>query len=308
MQIDQPHDLDWRDGVPVSRRFDDPFYSLEDGLAEAQHVFLGGNGLPARFRDRFHIAELGFGTGLNFVASALAWREAGHRGRLHFTSFEAFPLAPEDMRAALAAFPEAAPFARMIETALDGRAGRHDLGITLSVVVGRCAADVPAWQGRADAWFLDGFAPPRNPELVGRWPDARRGRAHRAGGTCATYSAAGCGAARAGRRRVRGRASPGFGRKRHMTAGPFSMSRDNPRLGIFLMIATTFVFAMQDGISRYLAGEYNVLMVVMIRYWFFAAFVIALAARSRGGIARAARTEQPWLQAGAGFFWHWKSA
>jgi hypothetical protein len=74
------------------------------------------------------------------------------------------------------------------------------------------------------------------------------------------------------------------------------------------MIATTFVFAMQDGISRYLAGEYNVLMVVMIRYWFFAAFVIALASRSRGGIARAARTEQPWLQAGAGFFWHWKSA
>jgi drug/metabolite transporter (DMT)-like permease len=78
------------------------------------------------------------------------------------------------------------------------------------------------------------------------------------------------------------------------------MSRDNPRLGIFLMIATTFVFAMQDGISRYLAGEYNVLMVVMIRYWFFAAFVIALASRSRGGIARAARTEQPWLQAGRG--------
>jgi tRNA U34 5-methylaminomethyl-2-thiouridine-forming methyltransferase MnmC len=80
MQIDQPHDLDWRDGVPVSRRFDDPFYSLEDGLAEARHVFLGGNGLPGRFRDGFHIAELGFGTGLNFAATALAWREAGCRG------------------------------------------------------------------------------------------------------------------------------------------------------------------------------------------------------------------------------------
>jgi drug/metabolite transporter (DMT)-like permease len=78
------------------------------------------------------------------------------------------------------------------------------------------------------------------------------------------------------------------------------MSGENARLGIFLMIATTFVFAVQDGISRYLAGEYNVLMVVMIRYWFFAAFVIALASRSRGGIARAARTEQPWLQAGRG--------
>jgi tRNA U34 5-methylaminomethyl-2-thiouridine-forming methyltransferase MnmC len=111
MQIDQPHDLDWREGVPVSRRFNDPFYSLEDGLAEAQHVFLGGNGLPGRFRDRFHIAELGFGTGLNVVAAALAWREAGIGGHLHFTSFEAFPLAPADMRAALEHFPEAAPFA-----------------------------------------------------------------------------------------------------------------------------------------------------------------------------------------------------
>jgi drug/metabolite transporter (DMT)-like permease len=72
---------------------------------------------------------------------------------------------------------------------------------------------------------------------------------------------------------------------------------DNPRLGILLMIATTFVFAMQDGISRHLAGEYNVLMIVMIRYWFFAAFVITMAARQAGGIAAAARTKQPVLQA-----------
>ncbi|MFW5642096.1 MAG: DMT family transporter [Roseicyclus sp.] len=78
------------------------------------------------------------------------------------------------------------------------------------------------------------------------------------------------------------------------------MTEQNPRLGILLMIATTFVFAMQDGISRYLAAEYNVLMVVMIRYWFFAAFVIAIAAHARGGIVRAARTGQPWLQATRG--------
>ncbi len=72
---------------------------------------------------------------------------------------------------------------------------------------------------------------------------------------------------------------------------------DNPRLGIYLMVATTFVFAMQDGISRHLAGEYNVFMVVMIRYWFFAAFVITVASRQAGGIRAAARTEQPVLQA-----------
>ncbi|NKX43079.1 DMT family transporter [Roseicyclus persicicus] len=74
------------------------------------------------------------------------------------------------------------------------------------------------------------------------------------------------------------------------------MSAQNTRLGIWLMVATTFVFAMQDGISRHLAGEYNVLMVVMIRYWFFAAFVIAMAARSAGGLRAAAATSQPWVQ------------
>jgi len=72
---------------------------------------------------------------------------------------------------------------------------------------------------------------------------------------------------------------------------------DNPRLGICLMIATTLVFAMQDGISRHLAGEYNVYMVVMIRYWFFAAFVITIASRQAGGIREAAKTTQPILQA-----------
>ncbi|WP_299850695.1 DMT family transporter [uncultured Roseovarius sp.] len=74
------------------------------------------------------------------------------------------------------------------------------------------------------------------------------------------------------------------------------MSEENTRLGILLMIATTFVFAVQDGISRHLAGEYNVYMVVMIRYWFFAAFVITIAARKAGGVRAAAATNQPLVQ------------
>ncbi len=68
------------------------------------------------------------------------------------------------------------------------------------------------------------------------------------------------------------------------------MSQNNTRLGILLMIATTFVFAMQDGISRHLAGEYNVQMVVMIRYWFFAAFVVAISARRKGGLKMVAQS------------------
>lgn len=81
-----------------------------------------------------------------------------------------------------------------------------------------------------------------------------------------------------------------------MSAANSDAQSNNVPLGVALMIATTVVFALQDGISRHLAGEYNVLMVVMIRYWFFAAFVIAIAARAAGGVKAAARTSQPGVQ------------
>ena len=75
------------------------------------------------------------------------------------------------------------------------------------------------------------------------------------------------------------------------------MSGSNNRLGILLMCLTTFVFAMQDGLSRHLASEYNVYLVIMIRYWFFAAFVIAISARRTGGLKAVATTKHPILQA-----------
>ena len=74
------------------------------------------------------------------------------------------------------------------------------------------------------------------------------------------------------------------------------MTKQNERLGILLMIITTIVFASQDGLSKYLANEYNVYMVVMIRYWFFAAFVISMSSRRTGGIKRVAKTKSPILQ------------
>ena len=106
-------ELTWRDGdTPVSTRFDDPYFSLENGLAETTHVFLDGNDLPARFCDGFQVAELGFGTGLNLLAALTAWRRVGAPGVLHFTSFEAFPMQADDMIRAQAAFPEVAAAAR----------------------------------------------------------------------------------------------------------------------------------------------------------------------------------------------------
>lgn len=79
-------------------------------------------------------------------------------------------------------------------------------------------------------------------------------------------------------------------------AGRRNAGRNNPRLGIGLMILASLIFAAQDGVSRHLAESYNVISVVMIRFWFFAAFVIALSASRGGGIARVARSRQPGLQ------------
>lgn len=74
------------------------------------------------------------------------------------------------------------------------------------------------------------------------------------------------------------------------------MSRQNPLLGTLLMVAATFIFAMQDGISRHLAGQYNVFMIVMIRYWGFAAFLVVLSSRRKGGLRAAFKSERPKLQ------------
>ncbi|MCX7288527.1 MAG: tRNA (5-methylaminomethyl-2-thiouridine)(34)-methyltransferase MnmD [Rhodobacterales bacterium] len=220
-----PPGLEWRDGViPVSRVFDDPYFSLAGGLDETRHVFLSGNGLPNRFRDGFRIAELGFGTGLNLLATVLAHSGPGH---LHYTSFEAFPLPAPDIARALTAFPEVAQVAPSLldqwAAAGSGRtAGTIPLrfaNLTATVILGDARATLPMWDGMADAWFLDGFSPAKNPEM---WPPdlmAQVARHTAPGGSFATYTAAGHvrrALAEAGFTVTR---QPGFGRKRHMTTG-----------------------------------------------------------------------------------------
>jgi len=216
---DQPARIDWRDDkIPVSRQFDDPYFSLDDGLAETRYVFLAGNDLPARFERDFRIGELGFGTGLNFLVAWQAWEDARAEGRLAFTSFEAFPMAAADMARALAAFPPVADKAALLVAAIERGGWRHDFGsVTLDVVVGDVRDTLPVHDLRADAWFLDGFSPAKNPEMWG--PDvmtevARHTAPH---GTAATYTAAGHvrhALADAGFEVER---ITGFGRKRHMT-------------------------------------------------------------------------------------------
>ena len=208
--------LDWRDDVlPISTRFDDPYFSLANGLAETRHVFLGGNDLPARFQPGFHIAELGFGTGLNLLATMLVADVP-----IRFTSFEAFPMAAADIARALTAFPEVAAVAEPFITQWAQGARAFQLGpIAVEVIVGDARETLPAWQGRADAWFLDGFSPAKNPELWDSTLMAEVARHTAPGGTFATYTAAGFvrrGLQAAGFAVERRK---GHGHKRHMSTG-----------------------------------------------------------------------------------------
>ncbi len=213
-QGSQKAELDWRDGVPTSLRFDDPYFSLNDGLAETRHVFLNGNDLPARYQDGFHIAELGFGSGLNLLAAWAAWEGPGC---LHFTSFEAYPMSATQMETALQNWPELAGLAQPLLDA-GGRSFQAP-SLNFNLIIGDARETLPSWTGKADAWFLDGFSPAKNPEL---WEEQllQEVADHTApGGSFATYSAAGHVRRKLEAAGFTVERLPGFGHKRHMCRG-----------------------------------------------------------------------------------------
>lgn len=216
---DQHANLEWRDGVvPVSTRFDDPYFSLENGLEETRHVFLQGNDLPARFAPGFQIAELGFGTGLNLLTAWAAWDASGQTTPLTFTSFEAFPMAAEEMARALEAFPTLATYAdRLVAAWAEDNTLATLKGINARVVIGDARDTLQATELAADAWFLDGFSPAKNPELWDADLMQQVADHTKSNGSIATYTAAGFvrrNLAEAGFEVTR---VSGYGRKRHMT-------------------------------------------------------------------------------------------
>ncbi|MGM1051714.1 MAG: bifunctional tRNA (5-methylaminomethyl-2-thiouridine)(34)-methyltransferase MnmD/FAD-dependent 5-carboxymethylaminomethyl-2-thiouridine(34) oxidoreductase MnmC [Pseudomonadota bacterium] len=227
--------LDWRrddtgEEAPRSADFDDVYFSRHDGRAETEHVFLGGNRLPERFASwqemrPFVIGESGFGTGLNMLC---AWAcfdvHAPAEARLHLVSTEKFPLCREDLARALAIWPDLAHRAQaLLAQWPEPVAGVHrlwlDPRVTLDLHFGDAAERLVLLDGRIDAWFLDGFAPSKNPEM---WQpklfEAMAARS-RPGATFATYTCAGSvkrGLKAAG---FAWRKVPGFGRKREMLTG-----------------------------------------------------------------------------------------
>ncbi|MBI4987952.1 MAG: bifunctional tRNA (5-methylaminomethyl-2-thiouridine)(34)-methyltransferase MnmD/FAD-dependent 5-carboxymethylaminomethyl-2-thiouridine(34) oxidoreductase MnmC [Rhodocyclales bacterium] len=246
----------FRDGAAFSDTYGDTYWSLDGGLDETRHVFLSGNDLPARWQacERLTILETGFGTGLNFLCAWRSFRETAAAGaRLHYLSVDKHPFRHEDLQRLYGQWPELAPLgAALLERYPPLIQGFHRLHldggrVTLTLLWGEAAEMLAQVEARPDAFFLDGFAPSRNPDM---WSDtlfAQLGRLAAPGATFATYSAAG--------KVSRGMTAagfavdkkPGFGRKREMLCGHFpgtaqaEAARDRRALVIGGGIAGTLV-------------------------------------------------------------------
>lgn len=238
-------DLQWDpQGSPHSNRFDDIYFSRGGGSAETEYVFLQQNALEQRWRaldpqqpGLFVIGETGFGTGLNFLAACALWRRCAPAGwRLLFISVERFPLAHDELERALAQWPQYAELSAQLLASYPPRLpGFHrrelDDDIALQLLFGdaieqfdaladSAAATLPSGS-QIDAWFLDGFAPAKNPEMWNPALFAAIARLSKPGTTFATFTAAGF--VRRGLQAVGFEVErvPGFGDKREMLRGKF---------------------------------------------------------------------------------------
>lgn len=226
--------LDWDErGQPLSRGFGDVYFSRASGLEETRYVFLAHNALPLRFAalpagGRLSVGETGFGTGLNFLCAwQLFERTAPADTRLHFVSVERFPLTRADLQKALALWPELAPWADALlaqYVAVHPGFQRFVFAegrVVLTLLVGDVLERLPELDARIDAWFLDGFAPAKNPEMWTPALFAELARLSAPGASLATFTSAGfvrrgLNAAGFAMQRVKG-----FGQKREMLAGRF---------------------------------------------------------------------------------------
>lgn len=226
-------------GTPVADHFDDVYFSNDSGCDETQHVFVEGNDLAQRWQNcrtrHFTIAETGFGTGLNCLVAMRAFKQFRAANpehplqQLYIVSTEKFPIAVDDLTRALAVFPsvadEVAALAALYPPALPGchRLALPDWHTTIDLWMGDVHELLPQWhcpqEGLVDAWFLDGFAPSKNPDM---WTDAlfsQMARLSKSGATFATFTAAGIvkrGLKAAGFTIAKRK---GFGRKRDMLTG-----------------------------------------------------------------------------------------
>lgn len=228
----QHAELDWdENGLPQSRQYGDVYFSRASGLAETEHVFLAQNELAQRFaalqsNQHLVIGETGFGTGLNFLCAwQLFERTADAQAHLHFVSVEKHPLSHDDMQRALALWPELQTQAGQLlqqYVALNPGFQRFVFAggrVVLTLLIGDVLDCLPSLDARVDAWFLDGFAPAKNPQMWQPALFAELARLSAPGATLGTFTSAGFvrrGLIEAGfdMQRV-----PGYGHKREILRG-----------------------------------------------------------------------------------------
>jgi tRNA 5-methylaminomethyl-2-thiouridine biosynthesis bifunctional protein len=227
------------DGTPYSADYDDVYHSAAGALEQARHVFIGGNDLPARWhnRERFVILETGFGIGLNFLATWQAWRGDPQRCKqLHFVSAEKHPFTLADLVALHRRWPELSELAEQLQcvwpvpTAGFQRLHLDDGRVTLTLLFGDATDSLRSLKARADAIYLDGFSPAKNPEL---WSSALLQNLTLLAAddaTLATWSVSG-----AVREALAGAGwllekRPGFGHKRDMLCGKRESPKNQPQI------------------------------------------------------------------------------
>lgn len=227
----------WQDGLPYSTQYGDVYFSRDNGLAETRHVFLRHNLLAERWQSlqsgHFTIAETGFGTGLNFLCAWQLWRQIAPTGtRLHFISCEKHPLSRADLESALALWPELANQTEALLAQYQRiSTGMHRLEfdqghVVLTLIIGDATEALSDLHAGVDAWFLDGFAPSRNPDM---WQPAlfrQMARLSHRETTFATFTSAGLvrrGLQEAG---FSVEKVAGHGRKREMLCGRFAVNRN----------------------------------------------------------------------------------
>ncbi|MCW8957307.1 MAG: bifunctional tRNA (5-methylaminomethyl-2-thiouridine)(34)-methyltransferase MnmD/FAD-dependent 5-carboxymethylaminomethyl-2-thiouridine(34) oxidoreductase MnmC [Gammaproteobacteria bacterium] len=229
-------DIHWENGEPVSRQFDDVYFSRSDGLAESEYVFLKQNQLPQLWQDQntFVIAETGFGTGLNFLLTVKRWLQTqSSYNRLFYFAVEKYPLTKLDLQQALSAFPELSELSDEVIAAYPpALPGFHDLSlfdgqVKLCLIYGDADQQLAQMNARVDAWYLDGFAPSKNPEMWSASLFQQVARLSHESTRFSTFTAAGFvrrGLEQAGFEVERVK---GFGQKREMLRGRLIQKADS---------------------------------------------------------------------------------
>jgi tRNA 5-methylaminomethyl-2-thiouridine biosynthesis bifunctional protein len=218
----------WQNNTPVSSIYEDLYYSNKDGFDEAYYVFVKSNDLEKRLKNNdkdFYITETGFGTGLNFLIVCKLWHDLNLGCKLYFTSIEKHPLDIIDIKKAILSWPQLEPYMSELEKHYPKNTekqftaslfnDRINLNIYFKDISNLKSDDFPL----TDAWFMDGFAPSKNPAM---WTDHLYKTMYlktNKGGTCSSFTAAGAvrrGLEEAGFKVVK---IKGFGNKRHMITG-----------------------------------------------------------------------------------------